>query len=130
MKCLKKPKKLKIDRRMSLNFEIISPQETAFQGEIDLCILPGIEGDFGILKNHMPFLTSLRIGIVYIYINKKLTETFLVTGGIVEVSNNKCTLLTEEICKSSTITSGQKIEEDSEEIKKLKEKALKKFYYS
>ncbi len=115
---------------MALKLEILSPQEIAYQGDVDLCILPGTEGDFGILNNHMPFLTSLRIGIVYIYINKKLSETFLVTGGIVEVSDNKCTLLTEEICKSSTITSGQQIEEDSEEIKKIKLKALEKFHYS
>ena len=51
---------------MSFNLEIISPQQTIFNDEIDLCILPGIEGDFGILKNHMPFLTTLRIGIAYI----------------------------------------------------------------
>ena len=70
---------------MGFNIEIISPQKLEFEGEVDLCILPGIEGDFGILKNHTPFLTSLRIGVVYIYINKKLTETFLVTGGIAEV---------------------------------------------
>ncbi len=115
---------------MGFKIEIISPQKLEFEGEIDLCILPGIEGDFGILKNHTPFLTSLRIGVVYIYINKKLTETFLVTGGIAEVSNNICTLLTEEICKSSTITSGQNIEDDSEEVKRLKEKAVEKLYYS
>ncbi len=122
---------------MELKLEIISPQEIVFNQEIDHVILPGIEGDFGVLKNHMPFLTSLRIGIVYIYIDKKLKETLLVTGGIVEISNNKCTLLTEEVCKSSTITSGKKVEEDSDgpdkntpEIKKLKDKALEKFYYS
>ncbi len=122
---------------MELKLEIISPQEIVFNQEIDHVILPGIEGDFGVLKNHMPFLTSLRIGIVYIYIDKKLKETLLVTGGIVEISDNKCTLLTEEVCKSSTITSEKKVEEDSDEpdkntpeIKKLKEKALEKFYYS
>tara|TARA_E500000178_G_C16573045_1_gene552562 strand:- start:190 stop:558 length:369 start_codon:yes stop_codon:yes gene_type:complete len=122
---------------MQLRLEIISPQEVFYDQDVDHVILPGIEGDFAILKNHMPFLTSLRIGIAYVYIGNKLRETFLVTGGIVEVSNNKCTLLTEEICKSSTITSGEKTEQDStktfndtEEIKKLKEKALAKFYYS
>ena len=46
--------------------EIISPNEIVFEKEIDLVILPGSEGDFGILKDHMPFLTSLRVGIVYI----------------------------------------------------------------
>ena len=77
---------------MSFNLEIISPEKTIFNDNIDLCILPGIEGDFGILKNHMPFLTTLRIG-VYMYKNKKIVETFLVNGGIVEVSENTCTLL-------------------------------------
>ena len=87
---------------MSFNLEIISPQQTIFNDDIELCILPGIEGDFGILKNHMPFLTTLRIGIAYIYKNKKIIETFLVNGGIVEVSNNKCTLLSEDIVKTPT----------------------------
>ena len=52
--------------------EIISPNEIVFEKEIDLVIFPGNEGDFGILKNHMPFLTSLRVGIVYIYLEKKI----------------------------------------------------------
>ena len=51
---------------MNLNLEIISPQKVIFNEEIDLCILPGTEGDFGILKKHMPFLTTLRLGIAYI----------------------------------------------------------------
>ena len=66
---------------MNLNLEIISPQKVIFNEEIDLCILPGAEGDFGILKKHMPFLTTLRLGIAYIYKNKKLHETFLINGG-------------------------------------------------
>ena len=56
---------------MSSNLEIISPEKTIFNDNIDLCILPGIEGDFGILKNHMPFLTTLRIGVAYMYKNKR-----------------------------------------------------------
>ena len=111
---------------MSFNLEIISPQQTIFNDEIDLCILPGVEGDFGILKNHMPFLTTLRIGIAYIYKNKKITETFLVNGGIVEVSNNKCTLLSEDVIKTSDYKD-QKTD-DKIEIEKLR--VSKKFYYS
>ena len=56
--------------------EIISPNEIVFEKEIDLVILPGSEGDLGILKDHMPFLTSVRVGIVYIYLEKKLIETW------------------------------------------------------
>ena len=111
---------------MSFSLEIISPQQTVFNDEIELCILPGIEGDFGILKNHMPFLTTLRIGIAYIYKNKNIIETFLVNGGIVEVSNNKCTLLSEDVVKTSDYKD-QKTD-DKIEIEKLR--VSKKFYYS
>ena len=62
---------------MSFKLEIISPQSTIFNDDVDLCILPGIEGDFGILKNHMPFLTTLRLGIAYIYKEKNLSRLIL-----------------------------------------------------
>ena len=114
--------------------EIISPNEIVFEKEIDLVIFPGSEGDFGVLKNHMPFLTSLRVGIVYIYLDKKLTETFLVTEGIVEVSENRCTLLTEEVIKTKSVVLTDKVNEssnkDEKNLKKLKEKALEKLYYT
>ena len=111
---------------MSFNLEIISPQQIIFNDEVDLCILPGIEGDFGILKNHMPFLTTLRTGIAYIYRNKKIVETFLVDGGIVEVSRNKCTLLSEDILKTSDFKTEKT--DDKKEIEKLR--ISKKLYYS
>tara|TARA_B100000003_G_scaffold61631_1_gene55179 strand:- start:16 stop:351 length:336 start_codon:yes stop_codon:yes gene_type:complete len=111
---------------MSFSLEIISPQQTVFNDEIELCILPGIEGDFGILKKHMPFLTTLRIGIAYIYKNKNIIETFLVNGGIVEVSNNKCTLLSEDVVK----TSDYKDQKTDDKIEIEKIRVSKKLYYS
>ena len=111
---------------MTFNFEIISPQQTIFNDEIDLCILPGVEGDFGVLKNHMPFLTSLRIGVAYIFKNKKIVERFLVNGGIVEVSKNKCTLLSEDIVKNSDYN----IQKSDDKIEIEKIRVSKKLYYS
>ena len=114
--------------------EIISPNEIVFEKDVDLVIFPGSEGDIGILKDHMPFLTSLRVGIVYIYLEKKIIETFLVTGGIVEVSQNRCSLLTEEVINTNSVSSINKNEESSNKdeinLKRIKEKALEKFYYS
>ena len=113
--------------------EIISPNEIVFEKEIDLVIFPGSEGDIGILKNHIPFLTSLRVGIVYIYLEKKLIETFLVTGGIIEVSGNKCSLLTEEVINTKSVSSKAITDESSKNdvnLKKMKDKVLKKLYYS
>ena len=65
---------------MNLNLEIISPQEIFYNQEVDLVIFPGIEGDFGILKSHMPLLTYLRLGIIYVYKQKKIINSFLVNG--------------------------------------------------
>ena len=114
--------------------EIISPNEIVFEKEVDLVIFPGSEGDIGILKDHMPFLTSLRVGIVYIYLEKKIIETFLVTGGIVEVSQNRCSLLTEEVINTNSVNSTNKTEESSNKnevnLESLKNKALEKLYYS
>jgi len=114
--------------------EIISPNEIVFEKEIDLVILPGSEGDLGILKDHMPFLTSVRVGIVYIYLEKKIIETFLVTGGIVEVSQNRCSLLTEEVINTNSVSLTNKTEESSNKnevnLESLKNKALEKLYYS
>ena len=114
--------------------EIISPNEIVFEKEVDLVIFPGSEGDIGILKDHMPFLTSLRVGIVYIYLEKKIIETFLVTGGIVEVSQNRCSLLTEEVVNTNSVSStnktGESSNKDEVNLESLKDKALEKLYYS
>tara|TARA_B100001559_G_scaffold301351_1_gene288203 strand:- start:351 stop:686 length:336 start_codon:yes stop_codon:yes gene_type:complete len=111
---------------MTFNFQIISPQQIIFNDEVDLCILPGVEGDFGVLRNHMPFLTSLRIGVAYIFKNKKIVEKFLVNGGIVEVSKNKCTLLSEDVMKNSDYN----IQKSDDKIEVKKIKVSKKLYYS
>jgi F-type H+-transporting ATPase subunit epsilon len=88
--------------------------------------MPGIEGDFGVLRNHMPFLTTLRLGIAYIYKEKKLIETYLVNGGVVEVSKNHCTLLTEYIINSNDF----KVEKKDDLVEIRKKKLLDNPYYS
>lgn len=82
---------------MSFNLQIISPEKTLFDESIEMVIIPGTEGDIGVLSNHMPLITSLRLGNIYIYKDKKVIKKFLVNGGILEVIENRCTLLTEDI---------------------------------
>ena len=109
---------------MSFNLQIISPDKSVFDEEIEMVIIPGTEGDIGVLSNHMPLITSLRLGNIYIYKDKKIIKKFLVNGGILEVLENRCTLLTEDISDSeSKITSN-----DDELSKRKKEIASKQFY--
>lgn len=109
---------------MTFNLQIISPNESVFDEEIEMVIIPGAEGDIGVLSNHMPLITSLRLGNIYIYRNKKIIKKFLVNGGILEVFENKCTLLTEDISDSES----KVINNDDELSKRKIEIASKQFY--
>ena len=57
---------------MSFYLQIISPEKSVFDEEIEMVIIPGTEGDIGVLSNHMPLITSLRLGNIYVYRNKKI----------------------------------------------------------
>ena len=61
---------------MSFYLQIISPDKSVFDEEIEMVIVPGSEGDIGVLSNHMPLITSLRLGNIYIYRNKKIFSLF------------------------------------------------------
>ena len=109
---------------MSFNLQIISPDESVFDEEIEMVIIPGTEGDIGVLSNHMPLITSLRLGNIYIYRNKKIIKKFLVNGGILEVFENRCTLLAEDISDLES----KVVSNDDELSKRKKEIASKQFY--
>ena len=77
--------------------EIVSPKKIEFSEEIDFFIVPCSEGDMGIFDKHTPVISSLNIGLIYLYNKKKIMRKFIVTQGIIEISNNKCVILTEEV---------------------------------
>lgn len=76
--------------------DIITPDTKLFSGEVNSIILPGIDGDLGVLNNHAPLITALKEGdITIIKEATGETETFKTKGGIVEVLNNKVIVLAE-----------------------------------
>ena len=79
-----------------MQLEIITPDKTIFEGEVDSATFPGSKGSFQVLKNHAAIISSLEKGKVLYKINNKVEE-IVVNGGIVEVLNNKIILLAEEI---------------------------------
>ena len=112
---------------MSFNLQIISPEKSVFDESIEMVIIPGTEGDIGILSNHMPLITSIRLGNIYIYKDKKVIKKFLVNGGILEVIENKCTLLTEDISDSESEVIN-KYDNDDPLYQKKSEIASQQFY--
>lgn len=74
--------------------EIITPDKTVYSGEVTAVQFPGSEGSFGILNNHSPLISTLKKGKIKVTTGSSNQE-FDVKGGVVEVLNNKITVLAE-----------------------------------
>lgn len=92
--------------------EIVSPNKIFFSDDVKFVIIPGEDGDIGILDNHTPTVTNLRSGIIYIYKNDKIYKKFMVFSGVSEFTEEKCIILTEEILNMEEI----KIEDLKKEL--------------
>ena len=77
---------------MPIHCEIISQDRIVFQGDVDIVVVPGVEGVMGILPNHSPLLSTLQYGIITIR-QKNQEEYFTVAGGVVEVTGSQVTIL-------------------------------------
>ena len=75
-----------------MQLEILTPDKTVFSGEVDSVTLPGSGGQFQILKNHAALVSSLEKGNVKVKTNEG-EKQFEITGGVVEVLNNKIVVL-------------------------------------
>jgi F-type H+-transporting ATPase subunit epsilon len=78
-----------------LNFSLVAPEREVFAGLVDQVDAPGVEGDFGVLADHAPFMTALREGPVTV-INGGSRRTFTVKGGFADVTPAGLTILAEE----------------------------------
>lgn len=78
-----------------LNFSLVSPEREVFAGLVDQVDAPGVEGDFGVLPEHAPFMTALREGEVRV-IDGASVRTFTVRGGFADVTPAGLTILAEE----------------------------------
>ena len=79
-----------------MRLEIITPEQNVFAGEVDLVTLPGKEGQFQILKDHAPLVSTLKTGdLVYEAGGKK--ETIVIDGGVVQVLDDKVLVLAEGV---------------------------------
>ena len=78
------------------NFELITPSQTVINQEVDMVVVPGSEGHFGVLSLHAHTLSTLNKGIVKLYENGNSINEIIVDGGIADVNPSGCTLLVEK----------------------------------
>ena len=76
-------------------FELITPNKNLISGEFDMVVVPGEEGDFGVLPHHSNLISQIRPGVLNTYKNDKIDKSFFLYSGFAEVSNNKLIVLSE-----------------------------------
>jgi F-type H+-transporting ATPase subunit epsilon len=79
----------------TLSFSLVSPERELFSGDVKQVDAPGVEGEFGVLPKHAPFMTVLKPGVVRIHEEKGVTPVF-VRGGFADVTPAGLTILAEE----------------------------------
>ena len=78
-----------------MQLEILTPEHKVYSGNVYGIQLPGIEGSFEILDKHAPMIATLGKGKMKIIKDKNSSEVYEITGGFVEVLNNKASVLIE-----------------------------------
>ena len=79
-----------------VEFELVSPERLLVSEQVDMVVVPGAEGDFGVLPRHAPLISTLRPGIIRIFEGRTLKTRIFVAGGFAEVTPERCTVLAEE----------------------------------
>jgi F-type H+-transporting ATPase subunit epsilon len=79
-----------------LHFELVTPDRQVMSADVHMVVVPGTEGESGIMAGHAPYMTTLRDGEVAVYRSPGATpEKIAVTGGFAEVSERGLTVLAE-----------------------------------
>ena len=79
----------------TIEFELVSPERLLLSRAVEMVVVPGSEGDFGVLPDHAPLISTVRPGIIEVYEDGKVTERIFVAGGFAEVNPERCTVLAE-----------------------------------
>jgi len=77
-----------------IQLEVVTPSGAVVSEEVDIVTAPGVGGEFGVLANHAPFLSTIKTGTLS-FKKDRVSKFLMVTGGFAEVSNNKITFLVE-----------------------------------
>ena len=85
-----------------LQLELVLPDKLVDSKLVDMVIIAGTEGDFGVLPEHAPLISSIRPGLLEIHDSEK-TEKFFLAGGFVEVLSNQVSILASELCSLEDI---------------------------
>ncbi len=88
-------------------FELVSPERLIRSEPVEMVVVPGGEGDFGVLPGHTPMISTVRPGVISIYEGGNVTERIFVAGGFAEVTPERCTVLADTAVPLAEIDGGE-----------------------
>ena len=113
-----------------VEFELVSPEKLLLSQPVDMVVVPGGDGDFGVLPRHAPMISTVRPGVISVYETRQaVSQRLFVAGGFAEVTPERCTVLAveaeplEEIDRSATEQELRDAREDVADAKDEHEKA-------
>jgi F-type H+-transporting ATPase subunit epsilon len=89
-----------------LHFDLVSPECRLFEGDVDMVVVPGEEGDFGVLPGHAPVMSAIRSGAISVHDGADIRRTFI-HGGFAEVTPDGLTVLAEEAIDLASVDAAQ-----------------------
>ena len=110
-------------------FDLVSPENLIFSDEVGMIIIPGKDGDLGILPGHSKVMSSLRPGRVIVFgEDKNLLKSFFVSGGFAEINPEKCIVLAESVVELNSLEKSS-IENEIQELENIdREKSAEKIF--
>ena len=87
-----------------VGFELVTPTRLLLTQDADMVVVPGGDGDFGVLPGHAPLLSTVRPGVVDVYEGDAVGGRYFVAGGFAEVTGARCTVLAEEAVPVDELT--------------------------
>ena len=91
----------------TIEFELVSPQKLLKSEPVEMVVVPGTEGDVGVLPGHSLLIAAVRPGVIDIHEGGQVRESIFVAGGFAEVSPERCTVLAEEAVPVADIDRAQ-----------------------
>ena len=81
----------------TVEFELVSPEKLLLSEQVAMVVVPGEEGNFGVLPGHAPLISTVRPGVIDVYASRaEVSSRIFVAGGFAEVTPERCTVLAEE----------------------------------
>jgi F-type H+-transporting ATPase subunit epsilon len=92
---------------MPVQFELVTPEQLLVSRDVDMVVVPGTEGNFGVLPGHSPLISTIRPGTIDIYEGNTIAERIFVAGGLAEVTPERCTVLADEAVAPESLDRAQ-----------------------